>query len=417
MFEQLARKDFRAAQRRAFWRKLGAWLTGKSNQLLPYEEIRRQLPLQGQRYLGLQTIELNKVIGSVARYRDFDRAFLPVQNETTERWLNISTARYYDVKLPPVDLYKIGEVYFVKDGNHRISVARQQEQEYIDAFVTEISVPIPITPDTVLDEIIQKKEYAHFLQETGIHKILPTVDLQLSMPREYERLKEHIKGHRFLMSQQKGFEMSYEVAVASWYEHFYRPLTETIHTHNLPKQFPQNTITDMYLWVSEYQWLLREWYRGADSLKPVTQELASIYNEKEVRDVLRTLRQSHWIEAMILQDEREQFLQETNWHKVLPETAIEVTAPGNYEKLLQHISAHRWYLGEEIHQPVSYQEALQSWFCHIYQPAIQRIRKQGMLANFPERTEADLYLWTIDNRDRLQERERYLNEVEMVLVG
>jgi len=136
MYDSLAQDDFEKAYLRSLWRKMVARLTGRSNELLPFDEVRHALPYRGQRDIGLQTVPLERIVGSVGRYRDFDRAFLPTQRQTTDRWVNISKARYRDVSLPPVDLYKIGDVYFVKDGNHRISVARDRDQIDIDAYVT-----------------------------------------------------------------------------------------------------------------------------------------------------------------------------------------------------------------------------------------------------------------------------------------
>ena len=102
-------------------------MQGESNELLEYDQVRRQLPFQGQRDLGVQTIPLDKIVGSVGRYRDFDRAFLPTQRGTKGRWINISKARYADKELPAIDVYKVGDVYFVRDGHHRVGqgAARQ----------------------------------------------------------------------------------------------------------------------------------------------------------------------------------------------------------------------------------------------------------------------------------------------------
>ena len=83
--------------------------------------------------------------GVLGRYRDFDRAFLPIQTRTKARWISVDRAHYEEIILPPVELYQIGEVYFVRDGNHRVSVARERGQTYIDAFVTEIDTPVLLT--------------------------------------------------------------------------------------------------------------------------------------------------------------------------------------------------------------------------------------------------------------------------------
>ena len=136
MLDNRAYQDFERQYRRSFWRKVTSFLQGESNELLEYDAVRRELPFQSQHDLGVQTIPLDKIVGSVGRYRDFDRAFLPTQRQTKGRWVNISKARYEEVELPAIDVYKVGEVYFVRDGNHRVSVARERNQEFIDAYVT-----------------------------------------------------------------------------------------------------------------------------------------------------------------------------------------------------------------------------------------------------------------------------------------
>src|SRR5512136_1482373 len=119
-----ARADFEGALRKGFWRSVWSWITQSDNRLLPFDEIRKQLPLRGQHDIGMQQILLDKVVGSVGRYQDFDKAFLPRYRFLRSRWVSIDSAQMQDIILPPIDVYKIGEVYFVRDGNHRVSVAR-----------------------------------------------------------------------------------------------------------------------------------------------------------------------------------------------------------------------------------------------------------------------------------------------------
>ena len=136
--EKMAAADFEQALRKATWRNWFSWLTRKSNDLLPLARIRQCLGFKGQHDLGLQTVPMDRIVGSQGRSGDFDRAFFPRQSRTRTRWVRIDTAYYQDVPLPPVDLVKIDEMYFVEDGNHRVSVARMRGQQFIDAFVTEI---------------------------------------------------------------------------------------------------------------------------------------------------------------------------------------------------------------------------------------------------------------------------------------
>src|SRR5436309_5549773 len=136
--------DFERALRKASWRGVINRLTGRRTELLRFEEVRRQLRAQGRHEAGARPVPLSAIVGSVGRYRDFDTAFLPVQTQTKKRWLSIDRAHYEDLTLPPVELYRLGETYFVKDGNHRVSVARERGQMFIDAVVIELHAPVPI---------------------------------------------------------------------------------------------------------------------------------------------------------------------------------------------------------------------------------------------------------------------------------
>ncbi len=409
MYKSLAFQDFDRAYRRAFWRKIRAWLTGTSNELLPYDEVRQQLPFSGQRDLGMQTIPVNKIVGSVGRYRDFDRIFLPTQRQTSQRWVSIKTAHYEEKPLPPIDAYKIGDVYFVRDGNHRVSVAREREQLFIDAYVIEIDVPIQLTPETEMDDLVRQKEYAQFMAQTGLAKLRPDANLELTLSGEYGRILNHIQTHRYYVGLEQQRDVSWDEAVASWYDKVYLPLVAAILEHDLDRAFPKNTVTDLYWWVSEYQWLLREAYEGEDAVvgqqlsATAVPQLADMYTDKAVRQILRKLKQATWIDDMLLEQERDQFLAYTQIKQLRPDAEIALSLPGKYDKLLYHISVHRWYLGEERGRDVGYEEAVASWYDNAYLPLVKMIREQAIMQSFPNRTEADLYLWLVDHRQEFVE--------------
>ncbi len=289
--DKLAQEDFEHALRRAFWRQVISLLTGKSNELLPFEEVRKRLPLRGQRYLGLQTVPLDKIVGSESRYNDFDRAFLPRQTHTRDRWINIDKAHYQEIQLPPVELYKIGDVYFVRDGNHRVSVARERGQEFIDAYVTEIDVPVPITPETDLQDLVLKQEYAAFLEATGLDKIRPGATVELTIPGQYEKLLEHIAAHRWFLGEKRGAEVPYEEAVASWYDNVYMPLVNIIRAQNILEDFPGRTEADLYIWIIEHQWYLREAY-GDISMEEAARRFAAKYSQRPLRRIAYRLREA-----------------------------------------------------------------------------------------------------------------------------
>jgi hypothetical protein len=271
VIEQKTRADYDRATRKAFWNQI--------------KNLAR-LPIAGQHYRGLAEVPVAAVAGSVGRYRDFDRAFLPRQRNTKERWLSIDKAHYQDVKLPPVELYKIGEVYFVKDGNHRISVAREREQEFIDAYVIEIETPVPLTPETDLDDLIRKAEQADFFAKTNLHRLRPDNQIFLTLPGQYGKLLEHIHVHRWYLGVENQREMGWEEAVQSWYDRVYLPLIEYIRSEEILKDFPNRSETDLYLWIIEH----RSSLRGDPNATPVEEAASDFVQKRSERPVKRVLR-------------------------------------------------------------------------------------------------------------------------------
>ena len=155
--------------------------------------------------------------------------------------------------LPPIEVYKVGEVYFVLDGNHRVSIAREEGFEFIEAHVIEVKTDIPLTADTQPDDLIIKSEYADFLAQTEFANLRPGVDLSVTVPGQYEKLLEHIQVHRYFMGIDFQRDIPYPEAVGHWYDTVYTSITEPVRERGLMRWFPGRTETDMYLWVSEYR--------------------------------------------------------------------------------------------------------------------------------------------------------------------
>ncbi len=130
-----ADKDFGRARRRAFLRRLMARF--RHDPLPAFEDARRPLRAYNRVRLGTREVEVNKIVGSVGRRRDFDRSFMPLRADVGERWKRMDLAYLRAEDLPPVSLYKLGDAYFVLDGNHRVSVARYHGTPTLEAVVTE----------------------------------------------------------------------------------------------------------------------------------------------------------------------------------------------------------------------------------------------------------------------------------------
>lgn len=248
-----AGEDFLRARRAAEIERLIGRLTGKPVDLLSYEEVRQRLRLQRLAPRGLQDVPLDAIIGSVDRYTDFSRSFLPWHDGQRERWTRIKLATEDLMGLPPVELYKVGSAYFVKDGHHRISVARQLGATTIQAYVTEVDTPVPITPDLRMEDLVLKAEYAAFLEATRLHETRPEANLEVTAAGRYQELEEHIAVHRYFMGLEQQREVSLPEAAAHWYDTVYLPVVEAIREYRLLKRFPKRTEADLYLWVTEHR--------------------------------------------------------------------------------------------------------------------------------------------------------------------
>ena len=253
MNDYLALMDFRRARRQAERERLRARLAGKSARLLSYEEVRRMLRARSSREVGLRDIPLDAIVGSVDRYTDFTRSFLPLRDSDQERWARVQTQVSKLAGLPPIEVYQVGDAYFVRDGNHRVSVARQMGASHIEAYVTRIETRVPLTPDVQPQDLILKAEYADFLERTRLDELRPDADLSVTVPGQYEKLLEHIEVHRYFMGLEQEREIPYEEAVAHWYDTVYLPVVRIIREQNLLQHFPGRTEADLYLWVSEHR--------------------------------------------------------------------------------------------------------------------------------------------------------------------
>jgi hypothetical protein len=257
-------EDFKRARRQAFLARLLSRLNHESNDLLPLNEVRLRLHSRGQHYRGLQTVPVAAIVGSEGRYEDFNRQFLPRAAALKDRWVSIDRAHYEDVLLPPVDLYKMGDIYFVKDGNHRISVARQRGQEFIDAFVTEIEVFVPLSANLSLHDLLLKEEYNDFLEWTNLHHLRPDQHIEFTVMGGYIDLIGHINTYRYYMGLEQGREISIDEAVCNWYDTVYIPVVATIRAQHALRGFPNRTEADLYRWIMDHRWYLRERNAGTD---------------------------------------------------------------------------------------------------------------------------------------------------------
>ena len=252
------RADYSRARFTAFLNRVRSLLSGQPTNLLSYDEVKEKLHIGGPIYRGVKTVRVDQIAGSLNRYHEFDRAFLPVQDVTAERWQRVNRAFYEEISLPPVVLYKVGQVYFVVDGHHRVSVARRQGQIDIEAEVRECATKVDITPDIKPEDLEMMGTKVHFLERTSLDQLRPKAEIASTIPDGYVRMLEHIAMHRYFMGLDWKRDISDEEAVTHWYDTVYMPIIEIIRESKIMKEFPGKTEGDLYLWVLDHQHYLAE---------------------------------------------------------------------------------------------------------------------------------------------------------------
>ncbi len=261
-----ARANFSRARFKAFLNGVRSALQRRPNRLLSYDDVKEKLHLGGPIYRGVRTVRVDQIAGSLNRYHQFDRAFLPTQDDTAERWQSVNRAFYQDISLPPVLLYKVGQVYFVVDGHHRVSVAREMGQEFIEAEVREAATRVNITPDLEPEDLEILEDKVTFLERTALDYLLPDANIKLTIPGGFDRMLEHIAVHRYFMGLDLKRDISEQEAVTHWYETVYMPIVKVIRKSKILKDFPGRTEGDLYLWVLDHQHYLAE--RQGQPLQP-----------------------------------------------------------------------------------------------------------------------------------------------------
>jgi hypothetical protein len=279
-FSEQARADFQRARFRAFMNKVWGTLSGRHSMLLSYDEIKEKLHVGGPIYRGVKTVRVDQIAGSLNRYHEFDRVFLPASDKLAERWQSVNRAFYQDISLPPVVLYKVGEVYFVVDGHHRVSVAREQGQIYIEAEVRECATRVNITPNIKPEDLVILENKVHFLERTSIDALIPDANIKLTIPDGFDRMLEHIAVHHYFMGLDWKRDISEEEAIRHWYETVYIPIINVIRATDILNEFPDKTEGDLYLWVLDHQHYLQE-EQGVPLQPP--EDAARIFFEEDVK--------------------------------------------------------------------------------------------------------------------------------------
>jgi len=250
-----AEENFNKAKNRARIQVVLSRLKWENTDLLSLYEVTDLIKPRSQSYLGIKSIPIENIIGSEGRAKDFSKAFFPKKEMLKERWKSIDKAHLQFIDLPSISVYKLNDWYFVRDGNHRVSVAKTQGNVFIDAEVVELDSQIPLKKGMTIRELrkeIVNYERLQFMDQYHFEEIIPINEIEFTGAGMYPELLNHINVHKYYMNEKSNEEIPYEKAVKSWYKNVYSPIVNEIKKLNLLTSFPGNTEADLYLWIVKH---------------------------------------------------------------------------------------------------------------------------------------------------------------------
>ncbi len=250
-----AREDFNKARSKATISNILNAMTPERQKLLALGDIRKLIKPKSETYIGMKAVDIDFIIGSEGRYNDFNRTFLPKKEFIRNRWESIDKAHLKSVILPPIKLYEIGGSYFVRDGNHRVSVAKLQGVKSIDAEVIRLDTEIPLIPGMTQTEIVKAiiiYEKNHIFLNTELKSIIKFEELTFTAPGRFYEVLRHIQGHKYFLNENSETEITFIIAGISWYKNLYIPIINIVREEHILNRFPGRTESDLYMWIIKH---------------------------------------------------------------------------------------------------------------------------------------------------------------------
>ncbi len=285
-------EDFLKARNKALFNEVQHFLKPDEASLISFSDIKKILKPSNEVYKGMQVIPVNLIVGSEGRYRDFDNHFFPKSIHLKERWEHIDMAHYQDVNLPPITLYELGGLYFVRDGNHRVSVAKARGIENIDAEVvslqSEIKLNVGDTKEKMIKQVINYEKRV-FYTETNFGDITDYWRLDFSTTGQYDVIYNHILIHKYYINQNQTEEISMPDAIMSWFTTVYMPVINVIEHQHIMKKFPHRTMSDMYVWIIKYWDNLKKKFGQDFSLDKAAEDFTQKYGKSFRKSLIKTV--------------------------------------------------------------------------------------------------------------------------------
>ncbi|MDR0374530.1 MAG: transcriptional regulator [Treponema sp.] len=273
-------EDFTKAKNKALLTRIQHFMDTDKDRLLSFNDVKEILKPKNQSYKGMQVVPVKLIVGSEGRYQDFNQYFLPKSEHLRSRWERVDQAQLKNITLPPILLYEIGGAYFVRDGNHRVSVAKAQGVESIDAEVISLSSEIAIKPNQTTDDLrrsLIQYEKNLFYEKTYFGKLTDDYSLDFTQTGRYDVIYNHILVHKYFVNQGIKKEISFAEAMVSWYKNVYNPIAQIIKEEWIKLDFPGYTVSDLYVWIVKHWDFLKKKYGVHYSLSKAAKDFTLKY--------------------------------------------------------------------------------------------------------------------------------------------
>jgi ParB-like chromosome segregation protein Spo0J len=231
--------------------------------MLPFEEVVESLGRVGQHDLGLQVVPLDAIVGSVDRTVDFDRGLRPTSARLRSRWERIAAAQRRGEALPPVSLYKVGDLYFIRDGHHRVSVAKSLGRKDIDAYVTEVTTRLKLGEDTLVSDL-PLKDHERLFRERVPLPPEARERIRVTDPWDYGALAEAVEAWGFRAMQNRGTYMDRREVARHWFQEEYEPVVELLRAGDLIAE--DETETEAYMRVADDRYRVLRTHEWSDEV-------------------------------------------------------------------------------------------------------------------------------------------------------
>jgi hypothetical protein len=277
LIKKQAADDFSKARTKEIFSQIMHFVDPNKNKLLSLDDVKEILKPKTESYKGMRTVAIDLIVGSEGRYQDFNKFFLPKSENLRSRWERVDEARLSDIILPPIQLYEIGGVYFVRDGNHRVSVAKAQGVEMVDAEITSLSTELTLSPGMTLEALkkaLLDYEKKCFYEKTNFAALTGCTNLDFTIPGRYDVVYHHIEVHKYYLNQSRKDEVSFDEALVSWYSKLYAPIVIITTEEKLCALFPDRTPGDLYVWIVRFWDILKEKYGFYYPLKNAAHDFA-----------------------------------------------------------------------------------------------------------------------------------------------